>query len=323
MFSEELFLHDAKQTITKKAIKLSLYDFIEIDLKTKNELISKDLKNENIIKPILRGRDTRKYYCNFHDYFLINSHNGNKKEKVERIDVVNDYPEIYEHLKLFLPKVQKRSDKGDHWTNLRNCAYLNEIEKDKIIYSEIVSEPQFYYDKKKYYPEASAFLITGENLKWLIALLNSELFTKIFKVFYAGGELVGKYRYKKSFLENLPVPKPIEKFNTSIEIIVDYLSFYKELYKDKSKDDILAKFLEAIIDSIVYEIIFEDKVNLAGKEIVIHLGNLRPINDTMSKEEKLAIIQAEFERLYDDRHPVKFAIETLDSIEEVRIIKEA
>ena len=43
----------------------------------------------------------------------------------------------------------------------------------------------------------------------------------------------------------------------------------------------------------------------------------------MSEEEKLAIIQSEFERLYDPNHPVRFAIETLDSVEEVRIIKEA
>ena len=43
----------------------------------------------------------------------------------------------------------------------------------------------------------------------------------------------------------------------------------------------------------------------------------------MSEEEKLAIIQAEFERLYHPEHPVRFAVETIDSIEEVRIIKEA
>ncbi len=43
----------------------------------------------------------------------------------------------------------------------------------------------------------------------------------------------------------------------------------------------------------------------------------------MSEEEKLAIVQSEFERLYYPNHPVRNAIETLDSIEVVRIIKEA
>ena len=53
------------------------------------------------------------------------------------------------------------------------------------------------------------------------------------------------------------------------------------------------------------------------------LSNLKPINDSMSEEEKLGIIQSEYERLYHPDHPVRFAIETLDSIEEVRIIREA
>lgn len=43
----------------------------------------------------------------------------------------------------------------------------------------------------------------------------------------------------------------------------------------------------------------------------------------MSDAEKLAIIQTEFDRLYDPRHPVRNHLETLDSVEEVRIIREA
>ena len=61
----------------------------------------------------------------------------------------------------------------------------------------------------------------------------------------------------------------------------------------------------------------------ASKQILKHLVDLKPIESSMTDEEKLAIIQSEFERLYDPNHPVRFAIETLDSIEEVRIIKEA
>lgn len=266
---------------------------------------------------------TRKYYCNFHNYYLINSHNGSKRTGVSRIDIIKDFPTIYEHLKSFVPKVSSRSDMGDHWTNLRNCAYLDELEKDKIVFSEIVSEPQFYYDTQKYYPEAAAFLITGENLKWLTAFLNSELITVLFRIFYAGGELVGKYRYKKAFLENLPIPEPKENFKPTIEILVDYLGFYKGVFKDKSKEQSISSFFESVVDGLVYQVVFSEEIKSAGKEILKHLGDLKPITDDMSEEKKLAIIQSEFERLYDPNHPVRFAIETLDSVEEVRIIKEA
>ena len=59
------------------------------------------------------------------------------------------------------------------------------------------------------------------------------------------------------------------------------------------------------------------------KKLSKHLGDLIPISAEMGEEEKLAIIQSEFERLNAPNHPVRLAIETLDSVEEVRIIKEA
>ena len=88
-------------------------------------------------------------------------------------------------------------------------------------------------------------------------------------------------------------------------------------------DYIFHTFGTAKLESIIYEIYFPNELKSANKEILKYLGNLKPINEDMSHEEKLAIIQAKFERLYDPNHPVRNAIETLDSIEEVRIIKEA
>ena len=82
-------------------------------------------------------------------------------------------------------------------------------------------------------------------------------------------------------------------------------------------------FFEQLLDAVVFELYFPEELKSANKEILKHLGDLKPITDEMSPEEKLAIIQSEFERLYDPNHPVRNNIETLDSIEEVRIIKES
>ena len=75
--------------------------------------------------------------------------------------------------------------------------------------------------------------------------------------------------------------------------------------------------------SLILELALSEKFISNKKEIFKHLGGLKPITDSMSDEEKLAVIQSEFERLYDPNHPVRNNLETLDSIEEVRIIKEA
>src|SRR5690625_62633 len=218
-----------------------------IEKETKDELISADPNSETIIKPILRGRDTRRYYCNFSNLWLINSHNGYADQK--RINVIEDFPAIYEHLLNFEDKASKRYDQGNHWTNLRNCAYLDKFDSPKIIFSEIVSEPQFYYDEKGYYPEATVFFISGEKLKYLTAVLNSKAATFFFKNFYMGGELVGKIRYKKAFLEQLPIPKPN---NTQEENIIAFVDNIIGMKEENPKCD--TSDLESRIDQLVYEL---------------------------------------------------------------------
>jgi hypothetical protein len=74
---------------------------------------------------------------------------------------------------------------------------------------------------------------------------------------------------------------------------------------------------------MVFDLYFPEEFKAANKEILKNLGELKPITDDMTDEEKMAIIQSEFDRLYDPGHPVRNNLETLDSVEEVRIIKEA
>ncbi len=92
---------------------------------------------------------------------------------------------------------------------------------------------------------------------------------------------------------------------------------------NKKDSQIVYSYFDNLTHSIVCELYFPEEIKSAGKEILKHLADLKSINDEMSEEKKLAIIQSEFERLYDPNHPVRFAIETLDSVEEVRIIKDA
>lgn len=91
-------------------------------------------RSAEIIKPLLHGRDIKRYKAEWKDLWLINSHNGVKELGIPCIDVPKDYPAIYQHLLQFEEKLKKRQDKGDHWTNLRNCAYIQEFEKKKIIF---------------------------------------------------------------------------------------------------------------------------------------------------------------------------------------------
>ena len=202
-------------------IKTGFNDAFIINGEKKAELIAQDPKSAEIIRPILRGRDIKRYGYEFADLYLINTHNGVKEKGIKRIDI-DDYPAIKAHLDSFYQQLEKRQDKGDTPYNLRNCAYIEDFYKQKIMYSEIVREPQFYLDNKgEFFAEATTFIMTGSNLEYLYYLLHSKAITYFFKTFYAGGGLGGDgYRYKKVFLEKLPIP-PIKNdvnFKTEEEV---------------------------------------------------------------------------------------------------------
>jgi hypothetical protein len=120
---------------------------------------------------------------------------------------------------------------------------------------------------------------------------------------------------------NLPIPKIPTQDQKPFEIIVDYIITLKSTIHNSSFT--IHNYLEAVIDTMVYELYFEQELKQANKQVLKHLQDLKPIDDSMSEEEKLAIIQSEFERLYHPEHPVRFAVETLDSIEEIKTIKSA
>ena len=173
-------------------------------------------KTDELIRPILRGRDIKRYGYVDNGLFLINTHNG-IRNKLPRIDI-NDYPAVKAHLDQYWDRISARADKGDTPYNLRNCAYWEDFSKPKIMYSEIVRSPQFYLDEQgQFFPEATTFILTGEHLQYLYNIFHSKVFTYFFKHFYAGGGLgEDGYRYKKVFFEKLPIPKMIGTPNQQV-----------------------------------------------------------------------------------------------------------
>ncbi len=172
------------------------------------------------------------------------------------------YPALYNHLSRHKEKLSNRNKEETgiryEWYALQRCAasYYKDFEKEKIVWGEIVQSPQFYYDANKYYPEATAFIMTGEHLKYLTALLNSHPTSYFFKTFYMGGGLGEKgYRYQKAFIEKLPVPQIPEEEQKPFTERVDRIMALKKQGKDTAA-------VEKEIDAMVYKIygLGEDEV---------------------------------------------------------------
>lgn len=285
-----------------------------INGKKKDELITKDPKSAEIIKPIVRGRDIKRYNVDFADLWLINTHNG--YGNILPIDV-HDYLTIKTHLDQYWDKLRVRQDKGITPYNLRNCAYVKDFEKDKIVWLEMSPRPNFAYSDTPLFVLNTSYILTGKNLKWLLAVLNSEIMDFYFPLIST--DVRGKTRrYIKQYVEFLPIVPYAESHAAFLELFVDFIEIVKS-----SELRLQSAFFEQIIDALVYELYFPDELKSAGKETSPYLGNLTPVTEEMSEKEKLAVIQREFDRLYDPNHPVRNLLETLDSVEVVRTIREA
>jgi type I restriction-modification system DNA methylase subunit len=194
-----------------------------IDGTIKEELIKKDKKNSEIIKPLVRGRDINKYSFDFANKWLINSHN-NPPVNIE------NYPVIKEHLNQYYEKLEKRGDKGITPYNLRNCAYLDKFDNVKIVYPDISDRLTFTFDNEGYYFNNTVYFIDSSS-KYLFALLNS----KIVNYYYGfiSSQLGSKgLRAFTVYLKEIPIPQIEEEKQQPFIKLVDEILEAKLKIKD-------------------------------------------------------------------------------------------
>ncbi len=214
-------------------------------------------RTEALIKPILRGKDIKRYSYEWAGEWLINTHNGYTsalKSKIPPIDI-EKYPATKAHLDAHWNTIATRCDQGDTPYHLRNCAYLEDFEKEKIVYPETSQGAYFIYENSGIFLEKTAFMIVSDayNLKLLTALLNSKLITFYFKNF-CGGCILGKsgYQYNKHALEKIPIPLITEK---NQELADKIIALVDKILQAKEKDPKAnTQGLEQEIDALVYQL---------------------------------------------------------------------
>ncbi|RVY55202.1 class I SAM-dependent DNA methyltransferase [Helicobacter pylori] len=225
-------------------------------------------RTETLIKPILRGKDIKRYSYEWAHLWVIATFPSLKLD-------IDDYPSLKTYLSQFRPRIDQSGEKdcrkktNNQWFETQDTiAYHEEFEKEKIVYGEIVQEPRFYLDNGEcelgyFYAEATSFILTGEHLHYLLGMLHSKLITFAFKTFYAGGGLgESGYRYKKAFIERLPIPKITPKNQELARKITDCT---ERILKLKEKDPKAnTQRLEKEIDALVYRL-----YNLTDEEIKI------------------------------------------------------
>ena len=202
-------------------IKTGFNDAFIIDGKKREELIKQDPKSAEIIRPLLRGRDIKRYSYDFADLYIITTYPSLK------IDI-ELYPAVKEHLLSFgYDRLKQTGDKGSRkktnnkWFETQDSiSYWDDFSIQKIIYPNMTKFLPFVYDLDGVYVNQKCFIITGENIAYLTAFFNSKIFKCCFKDNFP--ELQGGTReLSKIFFEKIKVLEVSNNINYEINVLID------------------------------------------------------------------------------------------------------
>lgn len=159
-------------------------------------------RTAELIRPILRGRDVKRYGYDWANLWLINIHNG-IKGRIPRVNI-EDYPAVKAHLDQYWDKIRDRADQGDTPYNLRNCAYLEDFSQPKIVWGNLNLQASFALVNEGSFRNAPSPMIVPAS-KYLLAVLNSKVadyYIRQLGVTRNGGY----FEYKPMFVEKFPIP---------------------------------------------------------------------------------------------------------------------
>jgi len=174
-------------------------------------LIERDPKSADIIKPILRGRDIKRYHSEFADKWLIYSYQGIH---------MAEYTAIIEHLENYKIKLLKRTGGARRnksgtivsipycWNELQVDYYSSgtykEFEKERIAWPETAMDNQFGIVKPFYMQDKTSFFMTCAN-RYLLAVLNSSV-SRFFFDSLVSKMRGGYFSMSKIYVEQFPIP---------------------------------------------------------------------------------------------------------------------
>ena len=185
-----------------RGVLTGLNEAFIINSATKDTLIAADPRSAEIIRPILRGRDIKRYAYDFADLWIIFTQTGDASTPAVEIE---NYPAIKEHLDKYYLKLETRQDQGITPYHLRRCAYTDDFSKQKIAWGNLSLDAQYTWVSDDFIiNNPSNFIVSAD--KYLLGILNSKLadfYIRSLGVTRNGGY----FEYKPMFVEKLPVPQ--------------------------------------------------------------------------------------------------------------------
>src|SRR5690606_25551866 len=202
-------------------------------------------KSAEIIRPLLRGRDIKRYSYEFADLYIITTFPSLK------INIEN-YPAVKEHLMSFgYDRLKQTGDKGsrkktnNQWFETQDTiAYWEDFYKQKIVWKRVGSILRFSYDETGALALDSTCFAKGNYIKYLVTVLNSPFRKYLMKDSPKTG--TGDLLISVQAIEPLQIAIPSKEGLTEIEML------FENIFSTNQIDLILE--LESRINSIIYRL---------------------------------------------------------------------
>ena len=232
-------------------------DAFIIDGSICQRLIAEDQRSIELIKPVLRGRNLRKWKETCANEYLIAIASSANREwpwseagdeaGAERI-FTETYPAIYKHLNNYRDRLIARDDQGAFYWELRSCAYYAEFGQPKVVYRNIATSLCASYDLTGAFGLDTTFFIPTDDLS-LLATLNSQLFDwyarhkfQSFNDPWMGGGL----RFFSQYMQKVPIANRTVEQKEALSRLVEQI-----LAAPNGND---AREIEREIDELVYQL---------------------------------------------------------------------
>ncbi len=224
-------------------IKTGYNDAFIINTEKRDEILSncqsedERTRTAELIRPILRGRDIKRYGYNWTGLYLIATF-PSRHYDIEKYPAVKNYllgfgiERLEQTGKSHIvngEKIKARKKTNNKWFETQDSiSYWEDFSKPKIMYPNMTKYIPFYFDEKNFLQNDKSFMITGKHIAYLTAFLNSSIFKFCFLDKFP--ELQGGTReLRKIFFDKIPVLKVSDKENEIFKsLVTDIQNDYKK-----------------------------------------------------------------------------------------------
>jgi len=239
-------LKDWRDIQINYGVKTGFNEAFVIDGQKREELIKEDPKSAEIIRPLLRGRDIKRYGYQFADLYLITTFPSLKIN-------IDQYPAVKQHLMDFgydrlkqTGETGSRKKTNNQWFETQDSiSYWEDFYKQKIIWKIIGNQMAFSIDSNEYVVNNACYILTGSYLEYLLSVLNSNVIKWYSYITNMNKTGVGDVQVGGQNVNLFPIPL-LSDFEQE-----PFIKLVEEMLIKKEKNE-NTTVLETIIDNLIY-----------------------------------------------------------------------